>query len=71
MTKAGKLPPIHSGEVLREYFMRPMGLSMNKLALDLHVPVTRVAEIVHRRPGVTPILHCAWPAISTRARASG
>ena len=41
------LPPIHPGEILREDFMKPLGLSMNKLALDLHVPVTRIAEIVH------------------------
>ena len=49
MTKSRKLPPIHPGEILREDFMRPLGLSMNKLALDLHVPVTRIAEIVHER----------------------
>ena len=34
--------------------MEPMGLSMNRLALDLRVPVTRIAEIVHERRGVTP-----------------
>ena len=55
MRKTGKpLPPIHPGEVLREDFMAPLKLSMNKLALDLHVPVTRIAEIVHERRGVTP-----------------
>ena len=48
------LPPIHPGEILREDFMAPLGLSMNKLALDLHVPVTRIAEIVHGRRGITP-----------------
>ncbi len=48
------LPPIHPGEILREDFMVPLGLSMNKLALDLHVPVTRIAEIVHQRRGITP-----------------
>ena len=48
MGKANKLlPPIHPGEILREDLMKPLGLSMNKLALDLHVPVTRIAEIVH------------------------
>ena len=52
--KSEKLPPIHPGEILREDFMRPLGLSMNKLALDLHVPITRIAEIVHERRGVTP-----------------
>jgi addiction module HigA family antidote len=55
MAKTGKLlPPIHPGEVLREDFMKPLGLSMNKLALELHVPVTRIAEIVHERRGITP-----------------
>jgi addiction module HigA family antidote len=48
------LPPIHPGEILREDFMAPLGLSMNKLALDLRVPVTRIAEIVHERRGITP-----------------
>ena len=54
MAKSEKLPPIHPGEILREDFMVPLGLSMNKLALDLHVPVTRIAEIVHERRGITP-----------------
>ena len=49
-----KLPPIHAGEILREDFMKPLGLSMNRLALDLHVPVTRIAEIVHERRAITP-----------------
>lgn len=43
------LPPVHPGEILREDFMKPMGLSVNKLALDLHVPATRIGEIVHER----------------------
>jgi addiction module HigA family antidote len=34
--------------------MVPLGISVNKLALDLRVPVTRVAEIVHERRGITP-----------------
>ncbi len=48
------LPPIHPGEILRAEFMEPLHLSMNRLALDLRVPVTRIAEIVHERRGVTP-----------------
>ncbi|MGO9272040.1 MAG: HigA family addiction module antitoxin [Terriglobia bacterium] len=51
---ARKLKPVHPGEILREEFMKPLGLSMNKLALDLRVPVTRIAEIVHERRAVTP-----------------
>ncbi|MFB3814727.1 MAG: HigA family addiction module antitoxin [Terriglobales bacterium] len=54
MRKAKKLPPIHPGEVLREDYMVPLGLSMNKLALALHVPVPRIAEIVHERRSITP-----------------
>src|SRR5271165_1766141 len=46
--------PIHPGEVLRADFMEPLGLSMNRLAFDLRVPVTRIAEIVHERRGITP-----------------
>jgi addiction module HigA family antidote len=52
--KAAKLAPIHPGEILREDFMKALGISMNRLALDLHVPVTRIAEIVHERRGITP-----------------
>jgi antitoxin HigA-1 len=47
------MPPVHPGEVLREDFMKPLGLSVNKLALELHVPATRVGEIVHERRRVT------------------
>jgi antitoxin HigA-1 len=55
MAKSQKLlPPIHPGEILRAEFMEPLGLSMNRLALDLRVPVTRVAEIVHERRGISP-----------------
>jgi antitoxin HigA-1 len=55
MAKSQKLlPPIHPGEILRVDFMEPLGLSMNRMALDLRVPVTRIAEIVHRRRGITP-----------------
>ena len=43
----------HPGEVLREEFMHPMDLSANALAIALHVPVTRISEIVKERRGVT------------------
>jgi len=50
---AKKLKPVHPGEVLREEFMKPLCLSMNRLALELRVPVTRIAEIVHARRAIT------------------
>lgn len=54
MRKSAKLAAVHPGEILREDYMKPLGLSMNKLALGLRVPVTRIAEIVHERRGITP-----------------
>jgi addiction module HigA family antidote len=55
MAKGQKLlPPIHPGEILRADFLEPLHLSMNRLALDLHVPVTRITEIVHGRRAMTP-----------------
>jgi len=53
-TESDRLPPIHPGEILREDFMKPLGISMNRLALELRVPVTRIGDIVHGRRGVTP-----------------
>jgi len=49
-----KRKPVHPGEILSEDFMKPFGLSMNKLAMDLRVPVTRIADIVGERRGITP-----------------
>jgi antitoxin HigA-1 len=50
---AKKLRPVHPGEILREEFMVPLRLSMNKMAMDLRVPVTRIADIVNERRGIT------------------
>lgn len=48
-----KMPPVHPGEVLLEDFMKPLGLSQNRLAIALRVPLTRVADIVHERRNIT------------------
>ena len=53
MIKTRKLAPVHPGEVLQEDFLTPLGISMNRLSLDLHVPVTRIVEIVHGRRSIT------------------
>jgi antitoxin HigA-1 len=50
---AKKVEPVDPGEIVREEFMAPRGLSINKMAMDLRVPVTRVAEIYHERRGIT------------------
>jgi addiction module HigA family antidote len=46
-------PGVHPGEMLREEFMKPLGISINGLALELHVPVTRISQIVNERRGIT------------------
>jgi addiction module HigA family antidote len=43
---ANKLHPIHPGEVLLEEFLKPMGLSQSRLALDVSVHPRRINEIV-------------------------
>jgi len=50
---AGKLKPVHPGEILREEFLAPLGLSRNRVAMDLRVPVTRIADIVKERRAIT------------------
>src|SRR5437762_8180800 len=51
--KTNKLPPIHPGEILREEFMKPRGLSQNALARALDVPPRRINEIVLEKRGIT------------------
>ena len=53
MMKTNKLPPIHPGEILREEFMNPRGLSQNALARALSVPPRRINEIVLEKRGIT------------------
>jgi len=48
-----QMPPFHPGEILREDFMKPLRLTVNRLALELHVPATRIGEIVHERRRIT------------------
>lgn len=48
-----KLKPVHPGEVLLEEFLKPMGLSQNRLAIDMHVPPRRINEIVQGKRRVT------------------
>jgi addiction module HigA family antidote len=45
--------PIHPGEILREEFLLPMGLTAHALAMALHVPAPRISDIVRQRRGIT------------------
>ena len=49
-----KIEAIHPGEILREEFMQPFGLSQNALARALHVPPRRINEIVNGKRAITP-----------------
>ncbi|MCI0447056.1 HigA family addiction module antitoxin [bacterium] len=51
--KKKKLHSVHPGEVLQEEFLKPMGLSQNKLALNIGVPARRINEIVLQKRKVT------------------
>ena len=48
-----ELGPILPGEILWKEFMEPLGISQNKLARDINVPVTRIGDIIHGRRGIT------------------
>ncbi|MGH7800603.1 MAG: HigA family addiction module antitoxin [Thermodesulfobacteriota bacterium] len=48
-----KIAPIHPGEILLEEFLKPMGISQNRLALDIRVPARRINEIVHGKHRIT------------------
>jgi len=49
-----KMRPIHPGEILREDFLIPLGMSANALAVALRVPAPRINDIVRERRAVTP-----------------
>ncbi len=51
--KTDRIPFPHPGETIREDFLKPLRMSVNKLALELRVPATRMTEIVHGRRGIT------------------
>jgi addiction module HigA family antidote len=48
-----RLPNIHPGEVLLEEFLKPMGISQNKIARDIGVPPRRINEIVQGKRAIT------------------
>ncbi|RPH47738.1 MAG: addiction module antidote protein, HigA family [Desulfobacteraceae bacterium] len=47
------LDPITPGEILREDFLGPLGISINKLSRDLSVPPNRISEIVNGKRAIT------------------
>jgi len=50
---AKKMKAIHPGEILFEEFIKPIGISQNKLAIEISVPARRINEIVLGKRGIT------------------
>ena len=48
-----RMQPVHPGEILREDFLVPLGMSVNALAVALDVPTTRIYEIIKERRSIT------------------
>ena len=48
------LEPVHPGEILLHDFMQPMGITKYRLAKAIHVPATRIGEIIAGRRAITP-----------------
>src|SRR5271166_1818722 len=53
LEEGARMPALHPGEMLREEFMKPLGLSANALAMELRVPVSRISEILRERRGIS------------------
>jgi addiction module HigA family antidote len=48
-----KFSPVHPGITLNEDFLKPLGVSGSRLAMDLHVPPSRINDILHGRRGIS------------------
>lgn len=53
ISKSNILEPINPGEILREDFLEPLGISINQLSRDLSVPPNRISEIVNGKRAIT------------------
>ncbi|MFA4836538.1 MAG: HigA family addiction module antitoxin [Dehalococcoidia bacterium] len=49
-----RLPVIYPGEILKEEFLDPMGISAYKLAKDIGIPQTQISQIIHGKRSITP-----------------
>lgn len=53
MSKKKFIPPVHPGEILKEEFLDPLGLSQRAFARSIDVPPNRVSEIIRGRRNIT------------------
>ncbi|HEY9758702.1 MAG TPA: HigA family addiction module antitoxin [Oculatellaceae cyanobacterium] len=54
MNISEQLQPLHPGEILKEEFLVPMGMTANQLAMRLQVPPGRITGIINGQRSVTP-----------------
>jgi len=54
MDPVNKMRPIHPGEILREEFLIPLGMTGHALAMELKVPAPRINDIVRERRSISP-----------------
>jgi len=45
--------PIHPGEIIKEEYLKPLGLSVNALAIALRIPAPRINDVVRQKRGVS------------------
>jgi len=48
-----KLDPVHPGEILLEEFLNPMEITLKKLAEDIHIPLSKIDEIIQGKSAIT------------------
>ena len=53
MTIKNGMRPVHPGEILREDYLLPLNMSAHALAKRLHIPASRINDIVLERRGVS------------------
>jgi addiction module HigA family antidote len=67
----GKLEPIYPGEILKQDFINPMGLTGFAFAKAIDVPQDRVSKIVNGKRNITATPRSVWPTTSVTPRSSG
>jgi addiction module HigA family antidote len=65
-----KLPPVHPGEILKET-LDDLGISMNRLSKEIHVPANRISSIIAGQRAITGELPCDWLDTSGPRRSTG
>ena len=63
--------PVHPGEILREDFMKPLNLTVNRLALELHAPVPALVKLCTNAAGSQRRQPFDWHGTLTQMLSSG